>query len=96
MTNGSSVSRNTMLQLTNQSLIYLGGLPANQSVNIDNFLQIILFSEKATAALVGFHEGLLSELELGVLVFQGEGKPERTRREPVRARREPTTNSTHT
>lgn len=35
MINGSSVSGNTMLQLTNQSAIYLGGLPANQSVNID-------------------------------------------------------------
>ena len=35
MINGSSVSGNTMLQLTNQSVIYLGGLPANQSVNVD-------------------------------------------------------------
>lgn len=35
MINGSAVSGNTMLQLTNQSVIYLGGLPANQSVNID-------------------------------------------------------------
>ena len=35
MINGSSVSGNTMLQLTNQSAIYLGGVPANQSVNID-------------------------------------------------------------
>lgn len=35
MINGSSVSGNTMLELTNQSTIYLGGLPANLSVNID-------------------------------------------------------------
>ena len=34
MKNGSSVSGNTMLQLTNQSAIYLGGLPANQSVKL--------------------------------------------------------------
>jgi len=34
MINGSTVSGNTMLQLTNQSAIYLGGLPASQSVKL--------------------------------------------------------------
>ena len=33
MINGSAVSDNSMLQLTNQSVIYLGGLPVNKSVN---------------------------------------------------------------
>lgn len=35
MINGSSLGGNTMLQLTNQSAIYLGGLPANLTVNTD-------------------------------------------------------------
>ena len=33
MVNGSSVSANTMLEFNNQSVIYLGGLPRNQTVN---------------------------------------------------------------
>ena len=34
--NGSSVGGNKMLQLTNQSAIYLGGLPDNLTVTITN------------------------------------------------------------